>query len=216
MNKEKISIANLLNSILLLVLGIILLTKSEAVISIIAWIFGGILLLFGLTKILSYFKFRKGTNEYMMDVNLLLGLLLISLGCVLIFIPGIVDVSIRVICGGWILIAGINRLLLGIAVRLVDEKGSKLYIITALLMILIGILVLTNLFNIIGIYIIIYAVFDIIGYIYSITTGKKIINDKSIKKEKSSKVTKKENKKIKKSVKERPAVDADIVSEKEK
>lgn len=216
MNKEKISIANLLNSILLLVLGIILLTKSEAVISIIAWIFGGILLLFGLTKILSYFKVRKGTNEYMMDVNLLLGLLLISLGCVLIFIPGIVDVSIRVICGGWILIAGINRLLLGIAVRLVDEKGSKLYIITALLMILIGILVLTNLFNIIGIYIIIYAVFDIIGYIYSITTGKKIINDKSIKKEKSSKVTKKENKKIKKSVKERPAVDADIVSEKEK
>lgn len=212
MKEEKISVSTLLNSILLLILGIVLLTKSEAVINVISWIFGGILVLFGLTKIISYFKSRKGTNEYFMDADLLLGLLLISLGCVLIFIPGIVDVSIRVICGGWILIAGLNRLLLGITIRPLDQKGSKLYIITSLLMILVGILVLTNLFNIIGIYIIIYAVFDIINYIYSVTTGKKIIDDEPIEK---SKDNKKGKKKVKKSVKDKKAVDANIVSEKE-
>lgn len=209
MNKEKISIANLLNSVLLLILGIILLTKAEAVISVIAWVFGGILVLFGLVKVLSYFKERKDNNEYMMDANLLLGLLVISLGCVLIFVPGIIDLSIRVICGGWILIVGINRLLLGFAIRLIDKKGSKLYIITSLFMILIGILVLTNLFNIIGIYIIIYSVFDIIGYIYSVTIGKKIREEESIKKE-NNKSTKKTKKKVKKAVKEKEAVDAKI------
>lgn len=214
MKNEKISVANLLNSVLLLVLGIILLTKSEAVINVISWIFGGILVLFGLTKVISYFKYRKSADEYFMDADLLLGLLLISLGCVLIFIPGIVDISIRVICGGWILIAGLNRLLLGITIKPFDKKGSKLYIITSLLMILVGILVLTNLFNIIGIYIIIYAVFDIINYIYSVTTGKKINEDESIEKEKSSKTAKKEKKKVKKSVKNKKAVDANIISEK--
>ena len=207
MNKEKMSVANLLNSVLLLILGIILLTKAESVINIIAWVFGGILVLFGLNKVLSYFKSRKETNEYIMDADLLLGLLVISLGCVLIFIPGIVDISIRVICGGWILVAGINRLLLGMGVRLIDKRGSKLYIITSLLMILVGILVLTNLFNIIGIYIIIYAVFDIIGYIYSVTTGKKVVSDEPIK-EKSK--TKKAKKKVKKSVKEKEEIDAKI------
>lgn len=210
MEKDKLSVANLLNSVLLLILGIILLTKSESVIKIIAWVFGGILVLFGIIKIFNYFKNRKDNTEYYMDLDLLLGLLIIALGCVLIFIPGIVDTSIRVICGGWIIIAGINRLLLGITIRPVDSKGSKLYIITALLMILFGIFVLSNLFGIIGVYIIIYAVFDIAGYIYSVTTNNKVEVEKETNKSAKKSTKKKKTKTVKKSVKEKEAIDAKI------
>lgn len=210
MKNEKLSVANLLNSVLLLVLGIILLTNSSSVITIIAWVFGGILVLFGLVRIFNYFKNRKGNSEYYMDLDLLLGLLIFSLGCVLIFVPNIVDTSIRVICGGWIIIAGINRLLLGISIRPLDPKGSKLYIITSLFMILFGIFVLSNLFGIIGLYIIIYAVFDIIGYIYNITTSNKVDVEKETSKSANKSTKKKKTKTVKKAVKEKEAIDAKI------
>ena len=72
-----------------------------------------------------------------------------------------------------ILFNGINRLILGLAVRTVDKEGSKIFTIVSVLMIVLGILILTGkFFNLIGIFLIVYAISEIFGYIYYISQKK--------------------------------------------
>jgi len=220
MKREEITIKNLFSSIILLIIGVLLLTNSSGVINILAWIMGGVFVLIGIVKLITYIKTKKDYPDYE-PTDLIISILSILLGIVLAFVPSIIDIAIRLVFGGWILIGGINRLILGITIKNVDNSGFKLYLITSLIMVLVGLFVLFNLFGIIGVYLIIYSVIDLVGYIYSTSKQKIIpkiekkakIKNKAEKKEVKSKTIKKsqtKNKKVKKSVKEKKAIDAEI------
>ncbi len=72
-----------------------------------------------------------------------------------------------------VLFSGVNRLILGLAVRSIDEKGSRLFLVVSVLMILLGIVIITQSFlNLLGLFIIVYAISEIFGYIYYTTQNK--------------------------------------------
>ena len=111
---------------------------------------------------------------------------------------------IRLIFGGWILFFGVVRLTLAMTVKMFDSKSSNTFLITSLLMIVLGILVLINFYNLLGWLLVIYAALDIANYIYY-TVKHITIEPKS----KPAKM-KPKNKKISKSIKDKKAIDAEI------
>lgn len=201
MNKESsITIKNLIYALLFLFLGIVLLTSTEDLIGIISKTIGGILVAIGIIKSIIYIYMKGKLGDYSIQ-NLIIALLFMSAGILLILCSSALSFAIRTIIGLWTLFAGINRIILAISVKSFDKTGFRMYLSTALIMIVIGVLLISGLFDqIIGILIIIYAVTEIVDYIYYKAKDK---DYKPVEKEKKSKV----NSKVKK-IKNKKVMDA--------
>ena len=196
--KKEINLYNLISSLIMLVVGVILMTNPNALIGTISWIIGCLLLLAGIIKSIMSLK-----NNELDTMSLYFSIVIIIVGILLISFPGIISVMIKILFGSWILLAGIQRLSLALAIKTIDNKGYNTYLITSLIMVVIGILVLINFYNLIGLLLIIYAAMDIVNYIYySIHCTNYTTITKSVKKN--------NNKKISKAIKNRKAIDADI------
>lgn len=167
MNREnKITLNNLVYSLLFLVFGIILLTSTEDLISIVSKFIGIVLIIAGMVKSIIYIYMKGKLGEYKFS-ELAIGLLIILCGVLLIICSSALSFAIRTVVGIWALFAGINRIILAISVKSVDNTGFKMYLSTSIIMILVGILLISGLFDqIIGLLIIIYSVTEIIDYIY--------------------------------------------------
>ncbi len=157
----------LISSILFLIFGIILFTNPSGILNFISYIVGGILIVIGVFNILSYRKLLKILNvEY--KSKLILGVILIIFGLFVILFSSLIEMTFRLICGGWIIYTGIIRL-----IETLNDKENKISFISRLiisiLLIICGFYVAlkTNLiFSTIGLFIIIYAILDIVGYIF--------------------------------------------------
>jgi uncharacterized membrane protein HdeD (DUF308 family) len=114
---------NLISSLLFLILGIVLLMKSDTVMNIIAWLIGGVLILYSVIEFIDYYKTSKKLDISTNVTGLTLGIVTIIIGIAIIIFPGIIDIVIRVGFGGWILFAGINKLILALTVKSVDQDG---------------------------------------------------------------------------------------------
>ena len=191
MNKEnKITINNLLVAVLFLVLGIILLTTSEDIITLASKIIGILLIIFGIVKTLVYVYMKGKLGEYQFR-ELLLGILIIGFGVLFIIFSSTLGFAIRTVVGVWTLFAGINRIILALSVRKVDALGFKMYLTTSIIMILVGCLLISGLFDkIVGLFIIIYAVTEIVDYIYYKSNGKNFEVSKETKNKKKTKLLK--------------------------
>lgn len=196
MNKEnKITINNLIYSLLFLVFGIILLTSTEDLITMVSKVIGGILILIGVIKSIIYIYMKGKLGDYSLS-KLLVALLFISFGLLLIFLSGTLSFAIRTLIGIWVLFSGINRIIFAISISYVDKKSFLVYLITSLLMIILGIVIITGIFDqLIGLLIIIYSIIEIVNYIYFKVKNKnyeEVIQPvKSTKKEKKVKRLKK-------------------------
>lgn len=190
MNKEnKISINNLLYALLFLVLGIFLLTSTDNIIGIVSKVIGCVLVLIGIIKCVIFIYLKGKLGDYNLT-KLIIGLLIISFGVILIVFSSALSFTIRTVVGIWIVFAGINRFIFAIPIRTVDKKGFYVYLCTSLLMFLLGILLISGIFGqIIGLFIIIYAVTEIVNYIYYKVKNKNYEGTTSI--EKSAKIVKK-------------------------
>ena len=167
MNTEnKLTINNLIYALLFLTFGIILLTSTEDLISIASKVIGGIIIAVGIVKTLIY-VYKKGKyGDYGLS-ELLVGLILICFGILLVVVSSTLSFAIRVIIGLWVVFAGVNRIIFSISVRSYDSKGFLVYLSTSLLMILLGILIISGVFDqFIGLLIIIYSIMEIVNYIY--------------------------------------------------
>ena len=167
MNKEnKITINNLVYAILFLVFGIILLTSTEDLISIVSKVIGSILVILGIVKSIVYIYMKGKVGDYSIT-ELLIGLLIICCGLLLIFSSNALSFAIRTIVGIWVLFAGINRIIYAISIKSLDKNGFITYLISSFIMIIIGILMISAIFDqLIGLLIIIYAISEIVDYIY--------------------------------------------------
>ena len=164
--KEPINIVSLLISLCAFVLGILLLFNGdEAFFNLIRYIISGVLAISGIIKLLSYVFQRKKYNVPFADC--LSSVFLIGLAIFVFVFSDVIKLTIQIAVGSLILFNGINRLILGLAVRVVDREGSKVFTGVSILMIVLGILILTGkFFNLIGIFLIVYAISEIAGYIY--------------------------------------------------
>jgi len=175
---------NLLTSILSLIIGVILFNRPDLVIILISYILGSILVFFGLMKII-YYSYQKGKNKEFPNKVLISGIIIIILGGICIFLSDAVEQFVRFLIGGWILFAGINRLIKATEIK--NKKGSKFISIffVSLLLIAIGLYVIfkANLvIQYLGVVLIIYSILEIINYIFVVRNNHEII--KEIKEEK--------------------------------
>ena len=167
MNTEnKISINNLIYALLFLTLGMILLTSTEDLISIVSKVIGSIIVIIGIVKVLLY-VYRKGKLGDYSIYDLIIGILFICIGVLLIAVSSTLSFAIRIIIGIWIVFAGINRIIFSISIKRFSNRDFIVYLITSLLMIALGVLIISGLFDqLVGLLIIIYSIMEIVDYIY--------------------------------------------------
>ena len=183
--KEPINIASLITSLITLVLGIILLLYgNDEVYKLIGYIVSGILIIAGIIRIIieKFTSKKTGTTEI---GTIITSVLLIAFGILIAVFPKSIMITISICIGALMTFAGIQRLVLGIAVRHFDNKGSKFFIIESCLIILVGILILSQqLPSLIGLFLIIYAVSELAGYVYYKSQNKdysEVLNQKITK-----------------------------------
>ncbi len=208
MNREnKITIGNLIYAVLFLVLGILLLTTSNDIISIVSKVIGAVLIIVGIVKSIIYIYMKGKLGNYELR-ELLIGLLIICTGILFILYSSALGFAIRTIIGIWTLFAGISRMIYAISVKQVDIVGFRMYLSTSFVMFIVGLLLISGMFDkMIGILIIIYAISEIVDYIYFICKGKSYEKSTDVKKETKT------QKKVKK-LKNTKVVDAIIEEEK--
>lgn len=208
--KKELNLSNVLISLVMLAVGIILVINSDVLISAMSWVIGAVVILISIIKIIYLF------NDKILDTtSLAINIFLMIYGVVLISFPAIVGLSIRIIFGCWILFAAVKRLIFAVAISRVDKASYRTFLISSLLMILLGGLVLTGLaFDIlsdfVGIFLIIYSITEIVNYIiYLINRGKySNVFDKEEYDRDNKRIKKKE--KVTKQLKEGKVIEADI------
>lgn len=165
--KSYSSQSSLLSSILFFILGAILFTSADKVMSTISIIIGIILATSSVISLVIYFFQTKNGFGFAKKGNLIFGLLTLILAIIFIFFSNIVEHFIRFIVGAWILFTGIIRL---INVLSMNNKNNKFIslLLVSILLIIVGvytILVGDVILSTIGIIMMIYAVIEIVGYI---------------------------------------------------
>lgn len=199
---QTFSVTDLILLLVIFIIGIALISKSSFIIQMLSWIIAGVLALIGIIKVIGYVISKDKTVGY---DSLIVGILMIVSGVLLFIFPNIIDITFRVIFGGWILFTGVNRLLLAFMVMKLDKQGFTMFLTTSLIILLTGIFIIINFYKLIGVFLVIYAVAEIVNYIYF-----------NLKKEKYSEIYNYEPKKakkqsqIKQEIKDKEAIDAVI------
>jgi len=166
--KKYSDILSLISSILFFILGAIVFTKPEVIILFISYVIGGIFVLIGIFKcIKNYLDIKK--DNTISSKEMIIGIVLVIIGLVFILLAGVIEALVRLVIGGWILFAGINRLINSLGI---PKKNNKFIIYLVLSFFLIGVGLYTILesnlaFKTIGLVLMIYSVIEIIGYIFN-------------------------------------------------
>ena len=157
---KRASWSDIIISVIFVVFGLLLVTNSGAIVSMISIILGGIFVAIGVFKIVEYVS--KGKEDtYLMGI----GAAAILAGIVIMFATGIIFSIFRIIIGVWIIYTGIMNAHTAIIWK--DYK-SRLWLTTmvgSIITIILGIYVLANtgaILETVGWIIIIYGIMDII------------------------------------------------------
>ena len=158
--------SSLISSIIFFIIGAILFTNAEKVMSVFYIIVGAIM---GISALVSLFIFyrNKKKNNIFDGSNLALGIITLVIAVIFFFFSDIVEQSIRFLIGAWILFSGINRLISALRISPKSERFLPLLIVSILLM-LVGIYTIIFgdvILSTIGVIMMIYAVIEITGYI---------------------------------------------------
>lgn len=166
--KNYSSIISLINSIIFFILGAVIFTKPEIIILFISYVIGGIIIVIGLFKcIKNYLDIKK--DNTISSREMIMGIILTIIGLVFILIADVIEALVRLIIGGWILFAGINRLINSLQLT---NKNSQFIVRLILSFLIIGVGLYTILesnlaFKTIGIVLMVYSMIEIIGYIFN-------------------------------------------------
>ncbi len=167
-NKNYANVSTLISAIFFFIIGSIIFTNPNGTVKFIAYVLGGLFIIVGLFKIIAYYRSKKKNLEVnLRDVSV--GIVALICGLILVIFSSAVEALIRIIMGAWILFNGINLLTNSIKALKNKDTSSKLLIVLSILMIIAGIyMILRNnlMFQMIGLFIIIYSVIEVIGYIY--------------------------------------------------
>ena len=156
---------SIFGSILFLLFGIVLFTNPGGILKFVSYITGGIMALIGLANILSYKKLLKKLN--IEDTSKLIsGIILIALGLIVIVFSSLIETTIRLVFGAWIIYSGILKLIASLNIKN-DKNMFYINLAISILMIVVGFYVAyTHLaYKMIGLFIMIYSILDITSFV---------------------------------------------------
>ena len=146
-------------SLIFVIFGIMLISRPEAIVSVISILLGGIFVIMGILKIIDYYSNGKQDN-YLLAI----AVVMILVGIIIMFCTNIILSVFRILIAIWIIYSGIMNLQTSIVWK--DYK-SRLWLITLLLAIatiIVGIYILVNtgaILQTIGIAILVYGLVNI-------------------------------------------------------
>ena len=162
---KKNSKVSLISGIAFFILGMIIFLNPGLLVKVISYGIGGLLILIGIYKSVNYYIQDKRLGIVNRN-EIAFGITAIVLGVVFIFLADAIELLIRFIVGGWLLIAGLNKI---VKTFYTTDRDSKFYALLVVGIILIGIglyiILVSNLaLSIIGLFMMIYGVIDFISY----------------------------------------------------
>lgn len=162
---KKVGKTSLISAITFIILGIIIFVNPETVVKFISYFLGGILIIIGLYKTVNYYIQDKRLGVVNRN-EIAFGITAIVLGIVFIFLASAIELLLRFVIGGWVVIAGLSKIM---QTFYTTERGSKFYalIVVGLILIAIGlyIILVSNLaLSIMGLFMVIYGIIDFISY----------------------------------------------------
>ena len=172
--KNNVSIMSLILAIIFLIIGAVMFTRPEFIVLVFSYVMGGIIILFGVYNcIKNYIEVKKDNNTSSKDM--IIGITSIVIGLIFIFLANVIEAVVRLVIGGYILFIGLNRFINALYIKKKDSRFITLLIISLILMGggLYTILEANLAFQTMGIVIMIYAILEIIGYIFNISIIKK-------------------------------------------
>ena len=147
-------------SLIFVLFGIMLISRPEAIVSVISILLGAIFIVMGILKIIDYYSNGKQDN-YLIAISVVM----ILIGIIIMFCADIILSAFRILIAIWIIYSGILNLQTTIVWK--DYK-SRLWLLTLLLSIAtigVGIYVLVNtgaILQTIGIAILVYGIVNIV------------------------------------------------------
>ena len=165
---KKVIWPSLLSSIFLLLLGLLLFFKSSETLVGISYLIGGILIALGVIAIINFL--RNKTRDVFMQLNIVYGIVSIVAGLFLVTVPEFIGSIIPIVVGIAVIISSSFKVQQALILKNLDNKYFLPSLIMAIICLVCGVVILFNPFKsavvvtrIIGIFMIIYAILDIIN-----------------------------------------------------
>lgn len=157
-----------ITSSILILLGLVLVVKSEETLKVISYLVGGVLITLG---IVAFIKFFKNSEKNVPDnFDIIYGIVTIVFGIFVIFNDKLVASIIPFVLGAWILFKSAFKVAYGFELKGKNNPIWKTTLITSGISALVGIIILFNpfktasiVFMLIGIALIAYGIMDIIS-----------------------------------------------------
>ena len=159
--------SSLITAILLIALGILLICQSEATIITIAYVLGGIIIALG---VLAAIKFFQNIKEHKGELDLVYGIISVVLGIIIIKNPEAIASIMPMVLGVCIIISSSSKLQYAFELKANNNNLWKTTMSISIISTICGLVLLFNPFKaiayftkIVGVFIIIYAVLDLIS-----------------------------------------------------
>ena len=156
-------ISSIISSIIFLILGIVIVCYPEIILTIIAYILGGIFLILGTIKIIGVLLNKESIKMYSNDI--IVGIISIAFGIFVITCSNTIGSFFRIIIGLWIIYNSLTNIVYSFRLKNVDLSIWPVLFIMSIIMFVGGIYVAVNsgtIITTIGIVVIIYSVINLI------------------------------------------------------
>ena len=165
---KKVIWPSLISSIFLLLLGLLLFFKSGATLIGISYLVGGVLIALGVIAIINFL--RNSSKDIFVELNIVYGIVSIVAGIFLVTVPEFIGSIIPIVVGIAVIISSSFKIQQALVLKNLGSKYFAPSIIMAISCLICGVVILFNPFTsavvvtqIIGLFMIIYAVLDIIN-----------------------------------------------------
>lgn len=174
---KKVSVASILTSIAIGILGLIILFNPNETIALLSLILGIIIMIIGIGKIISYIILRKESN--FSNYDLIYGIIAIVISIIMLANANAFATIVRVIIGIWIAYTGIMKLIYALNLKSLSSSSWIAVMIMAIITIIAGVYIAIDssiLIIVFGVILIAYAVIDIIEQIIFMINVNKFID----------------------------------------
>lgn len=165
-------------SIVYAILGLIIFIKSEIANSVVGTLIGIFFIIAGLIEI---YTFVDKSKIRIFKSNLVIGILKVLLGIFIILDPLTLIDILNISLGIGVLVEGISKFILYLNLKSIKEESNKIFLVSTLLLIFMGILIIVNPFRslvitkTIGIFIILYNIVNLNDLVLLKRRGKKFL-----------------------------------------
>ncbi len=141
---NKLIFMEMVFSIIFALLGLIIFLKSEMTNRVVGTLMGTFFVISGIMSITSFVDKNK---IKLFHYNIIFGILSIIIGIFILFSPLSIINSINIILGIWLTITSINKIVYFIYLKKIKEESNKLFLVSAILLLFLGIMIIVNPFR---------------------------------------------------------------------